>query len=269
MICPVKIKNKDLESYMQKDWNINDVYRAIDSDIGYNNAEVIVNNFLAENGIFEDNPIFEYIDLDRLKKALLGEEVADAQQVAAPERPAMVKKDDSQMSGKFSTMASHKPLESDIHMPNKNVGNRWAIQVDFNINRTTSFERDQHTIQTQIDQAVKQLVKSVAEDYGVTTPYGFKMIQQNFSLIYPNENNETPLKLTAEGKPWINYQKILNPSAMAKAENKKDYLNSITIAFHPNTQLTLHKQQQDYYKLQHANQFAPQRAMQPQTPANQ
>ena len=84
---------------MKNDWSILNVSEGIDSEVNLNRQD-IVTAFLAENGIYEGNPLIEFIDLKALSKKLLNE--VDDMPPPKVDRPPMV----SQQPGGVSSLAS-------------------------------------------------------------------------------------------------------------------------------------------------------------------
>jgi hypothetical protein len=175
-----------------KKWTISGVSNGIESEVRMT-ADDIVSAFLTENGIYDDNPIIEFIDIALLKRALLSEQAADMPP------PAMV----------APTQNPSRPASSRKVAPPPKINIGWPDTGKFNPNNnaqvldvTITWQkndteeirgtiRDEKLIVSTVKENIKEFVRQVAPVYHCTNQLGITTVQNGVMLLDHDSNLRT------------------------------------------------------------------------------
>ena len=172
-----------------KKWTISSVSNGIESEVKMT-ADDIVSAFLAENGIYDDNPIIEFIDIALLKRVLISEQAADmpppamvapaqnlgkqvaGRVVAPPPKIAF----DWPESGKFVPHHSGAWVKEQV----LDVTVTWQKNDAAEVRGTV---RDENAITSAVADNIREFIRQIAPVYHCTNQKGIEAVKDGVMLL--------------------------------------------------------------------------------------
>ena len=175
-----------------KKWTISNVSYGIESEVRMTSDDIVL-AFLAENGVYDDNPIIEFIDIALLKRALISEQAADMPP------PAIVAPAQNPAKAASSRKVAPPPKisfgwpETGKFNPNHNA-QVLDVTVTWQKNNAEEIRgtiRDEKLIIYNVKENIREFVRQVAPIYHCTNAQGMQAVQSGVMLLDHNSNLRT------------------------------------------------------------------------------
>ena len=172
-----------------KKWTISNVSYGIESEVKMTSDDIVL-AFLAENGIYDDNPIIEFIDIALLKRALISEQAAD---MPPPAIVAPAQNPGKQVAGKV--IAPPPEITFDWPESGKFVpfhSGAWVNEQVLNVtitwqkNNATEIRgtiRDENMIISAVTNNTRDFIRQIAPVYHCTTQKGIEAVRDGVMLV--------------------------------------------------------------------------------------
>jgi len=172
-----------------KKWTISNVSYGIESEVRMTSDDIVL-AFLAENGIYDDNPIIEFIDIALLKRALISEQAVD---VPPPAMVVNAPNPGKQVAGKM--VAPPPEITFDWPESGKFVpfhSGAWVNEQVLNVtitwqkNNATEIRgtvRDENMIIGAVADNIREFIRQIAPVYHCTNQKGIEAVRDGVMLV--------------------------------------------------------------------------------------
>jgi hypothetical protein len=247
-----------------KKWTISGVSNGIESEVRMTTDD-IVSAFLAENGIYDDNPIIEFIDIALLKRALISEQAADmpppAMVVNAPNPGKQVAGKvvapppeitfDWPESGKFVPFHSGAWVNEQV----LNVTITWQKNDAAEVRGTV---RDENMITSAVADNIREFIRQIAPVYHCTNQKGIEAVRDGIMLVGPKKGD---LRTKASNISAINKFVVKEINKYPDRQSVDPTTITFSISFQPSNIVKEHFNQIEHQKklqeIERANELKP------------